>query len=205
MRHGESEENAGAVIVGDTTPLSEKGRVQAGHIAERALNLSFDVVISSSLVRARQTASHIVEQTHKNVEISDLFRERKMPSIGLGKTIHDPEMVAMEERLVAHLVDHEHRHSDEENFSDLKSRAQSALKYLEERPEENILVVTHGAFLKMLIGEVLFGSRFSGQEAVCLMQKMTTMNTGITVFLFEPEHRWGPWRLLTYNDHAHLG
>lgn len=128
-----------------------------------------------------------------------------MPSSGLGKSTLDDDIIKMEEHLVEKLLHHEYRHSDEENFQDLKVRARNALTFLEGRVERNILVVSHGAFLKILLGEVLFGAQFSGQEAVALMKKMKTMNTGLTVLNFDPEHKYGPWRIMVYNDHAHLG
>ena len=205
VRHGESEENAGAPMVGATARLSEKGRDQAQRIAERARRLPIDIIITSTMLRAQQTGQAIAESTGKPIEHSELLVERGMPTNQLGKSQLDPEVMKEEQQLVERLIEHDYRLSDEENFSDLKERGKKALKFLEDRAEQNILVVSHGAFLKILIGEVLFGDDFTGKEAVAIMKKMKTMNTGITVFDYDTEHKYGPWRMMTYNDHAHLG
>lgn len=205
VRHGESEENAGAKITGATSPLSEKGRAQAQALAERATRLTFDVIITSTMLRAQQTGQAIADKTGKPLESIDVLVERSMPSTGLGRSVLEPELVKIEDHLVDRLVEHSYRHSDEENFSDLLARVTKAMTYLENRPEARLLVISHGAFLKFFIGKVIFGEELSGKEARAMMQKLATINTGISVLMFDPEHKYGPWRVLTYNDHAHLG
>jgi len=205
IRHGESEDNAGTNMVGATSALSEKGRAQASFVAQRAAKLPIDVIISSTMERAKQTAQAIVELTGKPIEYTDLIVERGMPTSGLGRSVLDPESVKIEDLLMEKLIEHDFRHSDEENFNDMKERVAKALTYLEARTEENIVMVSHGAFLKFMIAVVIFGNELTGKEARLIMRKLKTMNTGITIFEYDPEHKYGPWRLVVYNDHAHLG
>lgn len=63
IRHGESEANVRNVISEDVEkyPLTEKGRDQAKFIAEQIGGFKFDGIISSPVLRARQTAEIISE------------------------------------------------------------------------------------------------------------------------------------------------
>ncbi len=206
VRHGESESNAGgALSPGDVTSLSKQGIEQAKFVAERATKLPIEVVISSTMLRARQTAQYIVDATGKNLETSSFFTERLMPSAQFGKTIHDPEVIEMEEHINNKLPDHEYRYTDEENFADLKDRASKGLTYLAERPESEILLVTHGLFLRILVGIAIFGKEFTGKEALKFVHGLGTTNTGITVLEYDNERKTNYWRMRTWNDHAHLG
>jgi broad specificity phosphatase PhoE len=105
------------------------------------------------------------------------------------------------------------RVEDGENFDDLKSRALAALDFLERRPEENILVVTHGFFLRVLAASVLFGGNLTGEFLRAFALGMLTKNTGLFVFENNPEVARSSgqfyttasrWRIMVWNDHAHL-
>lgn len=67
VRHGESEANVAGVFAGqkDDTPLTKKGKKQAKQAAQQILRqkLSIDKVVSSKLLRARQTAEILANYT----------------------------------------------------------------------------------------------------------------------------------------------
>lgn len=205
VRHGESEANVGNIYLGGETLLTEVGHQQAEFIAERASKLPLQVVIASTLKRAMQTAQHIVDKTGKPLEFSDLFVERRSPSEFVGRAYGDDATTAINKLLDENFSKPNFRYSDEENFEDMKVRAEKAIEFLEDRPEEHILVVTHGLFLRMLIGTITFGNEFSGREGWALFSTLQSKNTGLTIFLNNPkEDRFSKWRMLTWNDHAHL-
>ncbi|MBI3973335.1 MAG: histidine phosphatase family protein [Chloroflexi bacterium] len=61
-RHGESTWNAAHLIQGQTdVPLSERGRAQAARLAARLRHEPIDIVFTSDLARARDTATCVVE------------------------------------------------------------------------------------------------------------------------------------------------
>jgi broad specificity phosphatase PhoE len=206
VRHGESEANVGNMYLGGETPLTAKGHEQAEFIAERASKLPIEIIIASTLLRAKQTAQHIVEKTGKPIEFSDLFVERRSPSEYIGRKYNDPATADVDKLLDANFGKPGWRYSDEENFDDMKVRAKKAMQLLESRPENEILVVTHGLFLRMLVGTLVFGDEFTGREGLRLFKAFKTKNTGLTVFELdlEDERFGGQWRMLTWNDHAHL-
>jgi len=207
VRHGESEGNAGPIRQGPETPLTETGRSQAGLIAERCAKLPLETIIASTMKRAKETAEIIAEKTKLSIESSALFVERKRPSVTIGKPKDDPESLAIEGEYQNKFYLSDERHSDEENFDDLKQRAKEALTYLASRPEENILVVTHGLFLRIIIAYATLGESLSGEECRGFIRTFHTENTGLTVLVYETrdDPKISPWWLWVWNDHAHLG
>lgn len=205
VRHGESEGNIGPIRQTGASSLSEKGKVQAVSVAKRCAKLPVDLIISSSMKRAKETAHIILEKSAKPIEYSDLFVERRRSSEVLGKP-KDSEIASRAEREIeAHFHETGWRFSDEENFDDLKERARKALKYLAERPEEDILVVTHGFFIRIIMALVLFGDTLTGDECTRCICIFHMENAGITVIVHDKENLKTPWWLWIWNDHAHLG
>lgn len=214
VRHGEAENNVRArnEYLGYTAALTGKGKRQAEVIAERATRLPVECLIASPWLRAKQTAELISEKVRKEVEYSELFIERRSPQSFLGKVWDAPETQKLEMGWLHTFYSDKERMLDGENFSDIKSRAAVALRYLEERSENTILVVTHGFFLRMIYAQILFGESLTPQEFTRIVQVTKAENTGITVMEFhtEPIQLDGMtfsrgWRLRIWNDHAHLG
>jgi len=71
VRHGESQANAEITGIGMDSPLTEKGREQAGFIAERCKRLPIQVIISSTMNRARETAEVVLKRIQKPMEVSE--------------------------------------------------------------------------------------------------------------------------------------
>lgn len=61
-RHGETQWNAENKVCGRTDlPLTDRGFQQAQMLAEKAVSCDLDVIISSPMLRARQTAGAVAE------------------------------------------------------------------------------------------------------------------------------------------------
>lgn len=202
VRHGESEHNNGSArVYTANSPLSELGKIQTIKIAQRVKKLPVDIILSSPLSRAHETALQIGRETGKLVETSPLFVERRFPTSIEGCPIHD---AATEKRMDAwgrSLVTEGQKIEDGECFDELKIRAVQALVFLEKRDEAHIVVATHGFFLRVLVLTVLFGENLSGNMLDLFFTHTKTANTGLTVL----QHNGKVWKLLVWNDHAHLG
>jgi len=79
LRHGlATERSAHGYANDEERPLTPKGERKLGQAAEamEALKLSFDLILTSPLVRARQTAEIVAEalQARKKVEIAECLR-----------------------------------------------------------------------------------------------------------------------------------
>ena len=203
VRHGESEGNInGKFGQPFDGPLSDLGEKQASMIAERAKNIDFDVIIASPSKRAFQTAEKISEKTGKEIVPSKLFVERRRPSELVGLSWEDEKVVEYVRLREENKNDPDFRYSDEEVFVDLDKRAGEALDFLKERKEENILVATHGIFMKALLGKFVFEDKFTPLIWTAILEKFQVGNTAVTLL---EENEKGKWTIKTWNDQAHLG
>ena len=204
VRHGETEGNIGRVFQGPETPLTEKGKAQARTVAKRCARLPAQVLISSTMKRARQTADVISSEIGKPVELSDLFIERRRPKALHDASADDAAVQQLEKDWRDSFFTDGRRILDAENFAEVCSRATQAFRFLEKREEDHILVVTHGFFLRLLAAKLIFGDAVTPPQYKHTDAIFRSINTGITVFVFEPS-KPSPWQILVWNDHAHLG
>lgn len=207
VRHGESEDNTKQVFQSTSSSLSERGRGQASKIADRALRLNFQALVSSTHTRAKETAEIIASVTNKEIEYSDLFVERIKPTILNGKFRDDPLYDELSKKWHKSLFKKDLRVEDGENYEDIVARADNVLEFLKKRPEKDLLVVTHGFFMRVIIARVILGSSMT-EENLRHFQSMASMkNTGLSSIQYS---KWDgedepKWRLWIYNDHSHLG
>jgi|SRR3989344_1887051 len=205
VRHGQSDDNVTPVFQSPDSPLSKKGKQQADFIAKRVSEVAFDVIISSPQQRTRQTAEIISEITGRKIEFSKLFVERIKPSFINGKSYTDEAASKTWRDWENSLVTAGHKVEDGESYNEITRRADEALDYLLERPEKNLLVVTHGYILRTIVARVLLGNTLEPRSFKNLQKVMSMENTGITVMVYEGAFEQDPcWRLRIYNDHAHL-
>lgn len=204
VRHGESEGNAGDTYQLDSSTLSNKGLNQAEQIAERALHLPIKSLVSSTMPRAVETATVISKKIQLPLVTSELFVERRRPSGQQGLIRTSPEAIEMDNGIIRSASEVGYRYADEENFDDLTLRAEKALSYLAQHASDNILVVTHGVFLRVLLAKAIYGNALTGKECTNIIGTMQTTNTGLTIFTYDTE-KTPIWQVITWNDHAHLG
>lgn len=213
VRHGESENNAAGTYNTPDAKLSERGRRQAEEIAARCAKLHVDGIIASPMVRAKDTAEIVGARIGKTVEVSELFMERRMATSLHGKSRKDPEVIQILKEMNENLVDPAYRYEDGESFEDLMKRALACLDLLEKRPEQSLVVVTHGFFMHIIAAAVIFGKELTGAECTHILRGLQVMrNTGLTVLSYQEEDArnsidgfGSPWQLRVWNDHAHLG
>jgi len=205
VRHGQSEGNITPVFQSVESPLTEHGRSQAGKVAERVSRLSFEALITSPQPRTRETADAISKATGKHPELCELFVERVKPSGLIGKSYDDPEADILWKQWEQSLHTPGMRAGDGENFDDLIARAAQVLDYLKQRPEKDIVVVTHGYFLRTIIAYTLLGDTLTGDSFKSFQDRIAMENTGLSALTYGTAYEGTSWRLWIYNDHAHLG
>jgi len=204
VRHGESEGNIRDVHGHHEHALTPKGRKQARHVADRLTKLPIEVLVASTMVRARETGEIISDKISVPLELSDLFTEALVPSVMRDAPRNSPMSLEFEVAKTEHYNDPYFRFADEENYTDLKSRAVAALKFLSTHPQKHIAVVTHGFFLRALVSVAVFGQDMHNQEFHRITETFHAANTGLTVLGYD-QLRSNPWWLWVWNDHAHLG
>ncbi len=204
VRHGRTIANTHQLVQDGTDPLSEIGKAQTKLIGKRFQTIELDVIISSPFVRAYETAKAIHRVTGAPLETNELFVEQRYASHQVGKSINDP--VIAEERALMHGKRGDpHWHlADEENVHDLRDRAREALAFINTRTESNLAIVSHGMFIKMLVG-VMWSHDITAEEFWRFRVIFESSNTGLTLCVRDTENHIHPdWRILTWNDHVHL-
>lgn len=200
VRHGETDANVDLLLQGPDEPLNERGLKQAEVIAERSKGITFEKIISSDHLRAKQTASAIAIAKDMEYETSPLFGETRPPSQFFQMPVSSPEVQKSSDLRFENRHTPEWHFTDEENVHDIINRAEQALKYLEDDSATEILVVTHGLFLRTLVMKVILCDKLDPDIWYATRGVFKTSNTGITVC----ERVNDQWRVLTWNDHAHF-
>ncbi|OGZ07165.1 MAG: hypothetical protein A3D65_05165 [Candidatus Lloydbacteria bacterium RIFCSPHIGHO2_02_FULL_50_13] len=199
--------NATKINYGPTVPLTDRGKAQARIVGKRLASLMPKRLIASPYERAKETGSTIAEEVGLPLEHSDLFIERRAPSVVRNRHGEEPEVQRIWKAIAENADIPDWHHSDEENFSDLRGRAKVALCFLETIPEDPTIVVTHGLFMKMLLAHILLGAKLDGRIFWdCFVPAKNIANTGIMHLEYtENFHKTGMyWKLVSWNDHAHL-
>jgi len=201
VRHGQAVSNQEGLVQGTDDPLTDTGRKQALRVSERSQNIDFDKIISSDFVRAKETAAYIAEANNMEVEYSPLFRENTHPSKFFNTPNTGEEFLAYLQEGLEHFTNPDWQYEDGENHTAFRERVQNALQFLEEQEAENILVVTHGHFLRRIVSLIMAGRGDDSDIWPHVVRSLKTINTGITVCTFNDQ---GLWQLWTWNDHAHF-
>jgi 2,3-bisphosphoglycerate-dependent phosphoglycerate mutase len=200
VRHGESELNAQRIHQDSKAGLSNIGIKQANQIAELFSTIPIDKMISSPFERARQTANTISKKINLPIEFNDLFVELKRPTEIELKHVDQPEVTNIKNIIWDNWNNPNFRHSDEETFFDFKNRANKALKFIQKLHVNQILIVTHGEFIRMLICLMVLGNELDADTFKKFRKYLMTSNTGITVCKYDKEQ----WKLITWNDINHF-
>jgi len=177
-------------------PLKEEGRKQADLTGKRLKRYGIEVLFSSRLVRAVETAEIINSYLQVPHETREELRE-----IDFGVfTGHDPVWARENypEYFAGRKAEKEDiRYPGGENAGMLLKRLEPFLLELKERKEERIAVVTHGNVIRAFSAEVL------GLEERFRFRLGADMeNCGITEIDYDT--RAGIYRLQSFNDTDHL-
>jgi probable phosphoglycerate mutase len=153
IRHGETDFNVQGRYAGSTdVPLNDNGFIQAKELAVKLRDIQFDIIISSPLLRARQTAEVVQKYFQKPLLIIDQFAER---NVGVYEGLTREEAKSQYPDLWSRECT---RQPDDaptggETIRQFDMRITSALKQLNEKyPNDKILLVCH-AFVSRLINK----------------------------------------------------
>ena len=196
LRHGESQGNFEGRHQGQADfPLTQRGREQSQALLERwkAESKAFDLVISSPLKRARETAEIIANGLNIPIVFDPLWMERDN---GLMAGLSEDEV---RDTLPQPPFVHPYQPIGEigESQWELYLRAGKAVQSLFNHPAGRYLVVSHGGILNMFFYAILGIApqpNFHGP-------RFRLNNSAFATLQYEPgSHRW---YILGVNDHTH--
>ncbi len=180
IRHGETDANKLFVVQGRMdNPLNDHGREQAHQTGTflRENNLHFDVIVSSPLKRAYETATIICKELRdqKAVLAQAGFMERNFGDFD-GRKIDDE---------YANLVTNDAIHGMEKN-KDLERRVFDNLNQIVERyPDKTILLITHSHVIKSVLVNLVKDFTYTSYLFNCSISVLT--------------HDQGTYKVIDYN------
>ena len=198
IRHGQSAGNAEGRFGGHgPTPLSDLGREQAEKTAKLLAKEGVDVIYSSDLLRAVQTAEPLAQLLDLPIHRSEAFRERNVGVLqGLtfdeSKERYPNDYYALINRNVHHVI------TEGESYRHLLRRITAELRnILRNHQRERIAIYSHTGAICFLTLHLL-GAIHRGTKTT---PWLITSNCGINRFEFR-----GPRnvRVLALNDTRHL-
>jgi 2,3-bisphosphoglycerate-dependent phosphoglycerate mutase len=196
LRHGESIGNFNGRHQGHADyDLTEKGRAQARALAGRwqREGRRFDLVISSPLKRARQTAEILSNELELPLHLDPEWMEY---DIGRHTGLEPAEAQQLYPE-PAFMTPYDRIGETGESRWEIYLRAGRAVMALLSRPPGSYLVVSHGGFLNLVMYAILG----IVPHANFLGPRFPLRNTAFIHLTYEPaEHKW---RLLGTNDHLH--
>lgn len=205
VRHGKSTDNGQRIFQGLDSNLSDTGIKQAELIADRLSSVKFDLLVSSDLPRALQTAEIIGKKAGHQVIQNALFREVLRPSSSNGKSWDDKAASRAWEQWDEHFFNPDIRIEDGDNYTSILDRVDASFDFLLQRPEDTIVVVSHGLFIRSLVARVLLANDISPSGMRHFQRVISIENTGITILHYRTAfNEEAVWRLFSLNDHAHF-
>jgi probable phosphoglycerate mutase len=210
VRHGESVANVsdreGVKRPRDADRLSERGWEQARELGRRLRGEGLELIVTSEMGRARETAQGIAEVLELPVrDDPDLFEVRQSDAFYAAS----PDYGATATLSWMPEADPDHAEPGAESFNAIVARVRRVQQRLAEvSAEQRVLAVSHHNFLHFFLGVTMFGDGFSPGHLRGLYQ-VGHANTGITIFEHVAERRMDGldlpgWVLTTWNDRAHL-
>jgi probable phosphoglycerate mutase len=204
VRHGVTELNQSNIRQSREGYLSQEGIQQARALSDKLSELTIDSIFTSPYPRARQTADIISAKVKQLlVQESEYLAEVRLPSDMIGKPKDDPHSVRILESIQTHYGEEGWRYSDEETFEEFSERAHTVLDYISKTGFENVVIVSHERFIRVLVGVILLGREFTPGVFRVVRKNLYISNSGITI-CEQWKNEGGLWRLITLNDHSHI-
>ncbi|GGM36485.1 putative phosphatase PhoE [Paraliobacillus quinghaiensis] len=182
VRHGETDWNLQGKIQGSTDiPLNETGIKQAEACSSYFEGSDWDIIVSSPMKRAKQTAEIINQKLQVDVVERHAFKER-----GFG----DAEGLTLEERL---RLFPNHEYPNQELKQDFIKRVMGGMEEINQRfPNKKVLVVAHGAVIHSLLNEMA-------------KEQIDFMNTKLAnACISHVQYIVDKWHVHNYNQIDHL-
>ncbi len=201
IRHGETKLNRNNIHQPNDTQLSDVGREQSQNLGALLKDKNIEVIYSSPITRALQSAQIISNKLGVEIELNGDLKEVKRPSEIVGKSHNDSQVLTVKEqiRLNYHLSDW--HHSDEENFRDLEIRAINFISFLKRINKKNIAVVSHGMIIKLILAKMIFDDTLTPEEFLKFYNHISLSNTGLTFCEFSMDDN--KWRINSINNTSH--
>ena len=193
-RHGQTRQNVDGTVQGEEHgEINEKGFSQIKELIKRLKTEKINKIISSDIPRCRITTDEILKEIGLSVEYTPIIREKDNGSL-VGKSHKDFSWDDLPGTFETRKA------PDGENLEEVMERGKIFFENLKEKygkSKETILVVSHGAFLKVFIGNLLGMSLYNS------IFKLFIEHCSLTELEIDEKHEEG-YRFNFINDISHL-
>ena len=198
VRHGETDYNLKGIVQGRgvNTSLNQTGQQQAKSLAARFAKEPIDVIYSSPLNRAFETAKCVADACGiKEISTDPGFEEMSW-GIYEGQSSSDELSAAFADmKRRWHEGEHDFQVERGESLREVQTRGVSAIqRTLAAEPGKQVLVVAHGRFLRILLASLL------EEYGIKRMEELEHTNTGVNYLI----HRDGKFHAEYLNCTRHL-
>jgi len=193
-RHGQTKQNVDGTVQGkEHGEINDNGFMQIKDLIRRLKKEKINKIISSDIPRCRITTDEILKQIDVPVEYTSLIREKDNGDF-VGKKHKEFKWEDLSGTFEIRKA------PNGENLEEVKERA---IRFFEEimkkygESEGTILVVSHGAFLKVFMGHLL------GMNLYDSIFKLFIEHCSLTELELSKKHKEG-YRFNYINDLSHL-
>jgi len=152
IRHGETEWNSQQRMQGHSnSDLSSVGQAQIQALGQWMKNVPFDLIYSSDSLRAKQTAEAITQFSGHELQIDLRLREKNL-GVFEGLTSEEARERHPEVFRLFKTAGSKYVIDEGESTQQLHDRALEIVNEIRiKHPEERVLLVTHGGFIRVVM------------------------------------------------------
>ena len=152
IRHGETEWNSQKRMQGHSnSDLSSVGQAQIQALGQWMKNVHFDQIYSSDSLRAKQTAEAITQFSGHDLKIDLRLREKNL-GVFEGLTSEEARERHPEVFRLFKTAGSKYVIDEGESTQQLQDRALEIVEEIRiKHPEERVLLVTHGGFIRVVM------------------------------------------------------
>ena len=152
IRHGETEWNSQQRMQGHSnSDLSSVGQAQIQALGQWMKNVPFDHIYSSDSLRAKQTAEAIIQFSGHELKIDLRLREKNL-GVFEGLTSEEARERHPEVFRLFKTAGSKYVIDEGESTQQLQDRALEIVDEIRiKHPEEHVLLVTHGGFIRVVM------------------------------------------------------
>lgn len=174
IRHGETDSNAKGVLQGRgiNDSLNDRGRQQAEHLSTFMSQVPLELVVTSNLERAKQTAQILLQRHDSSIPVLEI---EDLAEISWGTLEGTPT------KGVSDVLEEWNRGAFDvsspngESPLEVERRAIPVIyKLLQNRPETTIVFILHGRLMRIILSSLLY-------QSLDQMGSFTHHNTSINI------------------------
>jgi|AntRauTorckE6833_2_1112554.scaffolds.fasta_scaffold00942_12 probable phosphoglycerate mutase len=176
VRHGETDGNLAKRHQVEISKLTSKGKQQAKDVSIVLKNLSPTHLVTSTHIRAIETAQIISDEIDLVPETSQLFTELHRPKNIYGHYHYGLKSFYFIVRWYLGLTGGDVNSDDGESYASLRTRISAAKFHLENLPEDSrVIVVSHALFISLFMAHVCQEKPLSLIQAIKYWTRLTSL------------------------------